>query len=152
MRSEFINLIKSFEGFRATPYKCPAGHLSIGYGHVIRDPQDFVGGIHSREAHVLLCQDLENAHRAVLRMVRVPLTLYQQEALTSFVFNLGAMAFHRSTLRAKVNRGHHHQIPKELRRWIYCAGRKMPGLIVRRAREASWYQGIGGLSHAHKIN
>ena len=28
-----LNLIKQFEGCRLTAYKCPAGVLTIGYGH-----------------------------------------------------------------------------------------------------------------------
>lgn len=32
-----LDLIKEFEGFRGSPYRCPAGKLTIGYGHVI-DP------------------------------------------------------------------------------------------------------------------
>ena len=30
-----INLIKHYEGFYSTPYLCPAGLWTIGYGHVI---------------------------------------------------------------------------------------------------------------------
>ena len=31
-----IELIKKFEGFSNTPYRCPAGKMTIGYGHVIQ--------------------------------------------------------------------------------------------------------------------
>ena len=28
-----IDKIKEFEGFRGTAYRCPAGVLTVGYGH-----------------------------------------------------------------------------------------------------------------------
>lgn len=31
-----LNLIKRFEGFSPTIYICPAGHPTIGYGHLVR--------------------------------------------------------------------------------------------------------------------
>lgn len=142
MRPEFINQIKSFEGFKTNVYKCPGGYYTIGYGHVIKRPEVFATGIHTGEAHVLLCQDLEKARQAVLRMVRVPLTLHQEESLTSFVFNLGTMAFHRSTLRAKINRGNHQAVPQEICRWVFSAGQKLAGLVKRREWEAAWYQRV----------
>lgn len=33
MKTKYIDIIKGLEGFRAVPYKCSAGVLTVGYGH-----------------------------------------------------------------------------------------------------------------------
>lgn len=80
------------------------------------------------------------AERAVLRLISVPLTDGQFDALVSFTFNLGAGALQRSTLRRKVNREEHEDVPAEFLRWVWAGGRKLNGLIRRRRAEATLYQ------------
>ena len=60
-----------------------------------------------------------SAENSVLRLIRVPLTDGQFDALVSFPFNLGGGALQRSTLRRKINREEHEEVPKELMRWGY---------------------------------
>lgn len=48
------------EGLRLTPYRCPSGKLSIGYGRNLDDV-----GISREEALVLFASDLRRAWRAV---------------------------------------------------------------------------------------
>ena len=36
-----LRLIRRFEGFAALPYRCPAGYLTVGYGHLVKNPQAF---------------------------------------------------------------------------------------------------------------
>ena len=81
------------------------------------------------------------AERAVLRLISVPLTQGQFDALVSFTFNLGAGALQRSTLRRKVNREEHADVPAEFSKWVWAGGRKMNGLIKRRKAEAELYLG-----------
>lgn len=125
-----IDLIKRFEGFSSTVYICPAGYPTIGYGHLVRSGESF-NEISETEAEELLCRDVESAERAVLRLVNVPLTDGQFDALVSFTFNLGSGAFQRSTLRRKVNRQAHAEVPAQLMRWVWAGGRKLNGLIRR---------------------
>jgi lysozyme len=133
-----LDLIKRFEGFRPTVYICPAGWPTIGYGHVVRESERerFSVGIDERAAEELLRGDVETAEKAVLRLVHVPLSDGQFSALVSFVFNLGAGALQRSTLRRKVNCEEHDDVPAEFRRWVWAGGRKLRGLIRRREAEA----------------
>ncbi len=91
------------------------------------------------QAHDLLCADAAIAGAAVARLIRVSLTQNQFDALVSFVFNLGAGRLQMSRLRAVINRGEHALAPAEFRRWVYAAGRKLPGLVARRAAEAGLY-------------
>lgn len=138
---EGLNLIKRFEGFISTIYICPAGYPTIGYGHVVlaHERDQFATGITQAEATELLRKDVSIAERAVLRLISVPLTDGQFDALVSFTFNLGAGALQRSTLRRKVNRGEHESVPVELLKWVRAAGKRLPGLVRRRGAEALAY-------------
>ena len=138
---EGLNLIKRFEGFSPTIYTCPARYPTIGHGHLVRDRERdrFTGGISREEAEELLKRDVLWAERGVLRLISVPLTDGQFDALVSFTFNLGTGALQRSTLRRKVNREEHHEVPKEFVKWVWAKGRRLPGLIRRRNMEAEFY-------------
>ena len=51
--------IRRYEGFSKLPYKCPTGHLTIGYGHNLEN------GISEKVALFILQEDLSRAERAV---------------------------------------------------------------------------------------
>jgi GH24 family phage-related lysozyme (muramidase) len=133
-----LSLIKSSEKLVLTTYICPAGYPTIGYGHVVKasEAESFAGGITEAHAEELLRQDVVSAQRAVLRLIRVPLSDGQFDALVSFTFNLGGGALQRSTLRRKLNRGDYESIPAELMKWVWAGGRKLKGLVVRRRSES----------------
>lgn len=138
---EGLELIKHFEGFEPEVYLDAAGYPTIGYGHLIRKDEGdmYAGGISEAAAEALLAKDVGFAERAVLRLIKVPLTDGQFDALVSFTFNLGGGALQRSTLRRKVNRGEHGAVPREFRKWVWAGGRKPRGLIRRRNAEAMLY-------------
>lgn len=129
-----IDLITRFEGFSASPYRCPAGYLTIGYGHVIREGETF-SRISREEAGELLADDVMVAEEAVLRLVDAPLTEGQFDALVSFTFNLGAGALQRSALRRRLNRREYVAAASEFPRWVYAGGRVLAGLVARREAE-----------------
>jgi len=137
-----LDLIKRFEGFSPMIYICPAGYPTIGYGHVVRDDERdrFADGIDEEEAEDLLQGDVRWAERGVLRLIDVPLTDGQFDALVSFTFNLGTGALQRSMLRRKVNQEEHAQVPQEFMRWVWAGGRKLRGLVARRARKSVRYR------------
>lgn len=133
-----IALIKEFEGFSSKIYRCPAGLPTIGYGHVVR-PEDvhlFARGLSKANGEILLRIDLQKAEKAVLRLINVPLSDSQFDALVSFTFNLGSGALQRSTLRRKLNRGDYQSVPHELQRWVFANGKRLNGLTRRRNEEA----------------
>lgn len=133
------NLIKEFEGFSSKPYLCPGNYKTIGYGHML-NTNDQRSEITREEAEGLLEEDILNIENSVLRNINISLTQGQFDALVSFTFNVGSAALQRSTLRQKVNRGEHAEVPKEFMRWIFANGKKVLGLINRRVVEASLYQ------------
>jgi len=134
-----IDLIKRFEGFSRTVYFCPAGYQTIGYGHVVKPHEDFSAGIDEAQAEELLRQDAAIAEQAVLRLINVPLTDCQFDALVSFTYNLGGGALQRSTLRRKINREEHADVPEQFMRWVWAGGRKLKGLVRRREAEVKLY-------------
>ncbi|MFN7662578.1 MAG: lysozyme [Alphaproteobacteria bacterium] len=142
MNKQAMKLIKKFEGFSPTPYACAGGYWTVGWGHRL-GPNEPRGPLTYAQAKELLARDVERCERAIRKLVHVPLDTHQEAALISFVFNVGAAAFQRSTLRMKVNREEHHDVPAEFHRWVWCKGRKLPGLVVRRQAEAQWYGGRG---------
>ena len=139
-----LGLIKRFEGFSPTIYICPAGYPTIGYGHVVlpKERARFADGISEEEGVELLRLDAQIAEAAVVRLIRVPLTDGQFDALVSFTFNLGAGALQRSTLRRRANRGEHEAAAGEFKKWVWAAGQKLSGLIARRRAESHVYSQV----------
>ncbi|MDI6750474.1 MAG: lysozyme [Rhodocyclaceae bacterium] len=140
-----VELAKRFEGFhrvpkhdpsRAYPYICPAGYLTIGYGHLCKPDHP---PITEGEAEAYLAQDLKVALAATLRYCPVLATEPEGRlaAIVDFTFNLGAGRLQMSTLRRRVNQRDWTAAATELRRWVYGGGRVLPGLVTRRDAEAS---------------
>lgn len=138
-----IDLAKRFEGFhrvprndpgRAHPYVCPAGFLTIGYGHLC-DPKH--PPITEAEAEAYLAADMEKALAATLRYCPVLATEPEGRlaAIVDFTFNLGAGRLQTSTLRRRINQREWSAAATELRRWVHGGGKVLPGLIARREAE-----------------
>lgn len=131
-------LVRQFEGCRLQAYVCPADVPTIGVGHT-RGVK--IGDRCSQEqADIWLTQDLEDAAADVASLVRVPLTQGQFDALTSFVFNLGARRLAESTLLILLNKGNYTGAADQFSRWVYAGTQKLPGLVKRRAAEAALFQ------------
>ena len=88
------------------------------------------------ECELLLLSDVIVAVVASGKLVKVELTEEEWIAVSSFTYNLGWRALQKSTLLAKLNAGDKAGAAKEFKRWVYGGGRVLPGLVVRRAREA----------------
>lgn len=128
-----IDLIKQFEGCRLTAYLCPAGVWTIGYGHT--GSVNKGDAIDEDEADILLRADLRRFERSVSKLVGVPLSQGQFDALVSFAFNLGGGALQRSTLRQKLNRGDYDGAAEQFMKWTRAGGRVLAGLVRRRQAE-----------------
>jgi lysozyme len=133
-----IQLIKSLEGFKAEPYICSGGYLTIGYGHRIL-PSDPYKIVTQEKASQILENDLRKIERSVLKYIDVEINDDQFAALVSFTFNVGTAALQRSVLRQKINYGHYDEGAKEFLKWIYAGGRKIIGLMRRRKLESDLF-------------
>mgnify|MGYP000169639711 CR=1 FL=1 len=131
-----IEIIKSEETLQLTAYKCAAGKWTIGYGHT----EDVKPGdkITEHQADVLLEYDLERFERAVERLAP-GVNANQFSALVSFAFNVGEAALERSSLLKKIKQNAPKAAALEFDKWVYGGGKKLPGLVRRRAREAKLF-------------
>lgn len=133
-----LALIKEFEGLRLEAYLCPAGVWTIGWGHTkgVQKGQK----IDLPTAERFLKEDVEEAERGVLKLVKSKLNDNQLSALTSFLFNFGEPKFRDSTLLKVINADPHSpNIAIQLRRWVYADGKISQGLIRRREAEVKLY-------------
>ena len=134
-----LSLLKQFEGCILVPYKDSAGLYTIGYGHLIADgrtlPDSAKYKITQKQADLLLKYDVVPREKAVERLCTVPLSQNEFDALVSFVFNLGAGCFQRSTIRQKLNRGDRAGAAKVLLRYNRAGGKVIKGLVNRRMAE-----------------
>lgn len=135
--SKGIELIKRFEGCRLRAYKCPAGVLTIGYGHTNNVRPDDV--ITQEEAEELLKRDIKVHEDNVTRLVKVPLTQGQFDALVSFEFNVGYGALANSTLLKMLNTGNYDAAAKQFKRWVYAGDKVLEGLVKRRIAETEMF-------------
>lgn len=135
-------LARRFEGLYLTPYLCPAGVPTIGYGAThyedgtpvsLTDPRI----THARAEALLLWHVRARFLPAVLRLCPGVDEPRRLAALIDFTFNLGAGSLRASTLRRRVNAGRWDDVPAELRKWVKAGGRTMRGLVLRREAEAA---------------
>ena len=91
------------------------------------------------EAEVLLIRDLESSEGWVRRLIKTALTKNQYSALTSFIFNVGAGALQRSTLRMKLNSEKFQGATDEFPKWRRAGGRILAGLVRRRVAEQTLF-------------
>lgn len=140
---EGLRFIMKHEGLRLELYNDPAGHCTIGVGHLVHrgpcdgsEPQEFRNGITQERALEMLRQDASSRAADVNAAVSVELTQNQFDALVSFVFNMGAGAFRDSTLLRELNKGNYDEVPNQLARWVHADGEVLEGLVTRRQEEA----------------
>ena len=135
-------LLKKFEGCKLKAYKCPAGILTIGYGHTsAAGTPTVIDGmtISQKQADDILRQDLVKYETAVQGLVAQNLTQHQFDVLVDFCYNAGAGALKSSTLLKKINAGDFDAVPAELMKWTKGGGKVLPGLVRRRQAESAWW-------------
>ena len=134
-----LQLIADAEGFRASPYLCPAGVPTIGYGCTyyadgrrvtLKDPP-----ISQPDAWAILAHVAGDIAAQIAKASKVVLTQGQLDALTSFAFNLGFGSLTASTLWRKLQAGDVAGAADEFPRWVHGGGKVLPGLVTRRAAE-----------------
>lgn len=139
------NLVKAFEGCLQPigrglykPYVCPAGVLTIGWGHTNDNGRQFDRSSvwTQAECDAEFLADMEKFIAAVKRNVKVPLKQYQFDALVSFTYNCGEGNLKKSTLLRRVNMLDFQGASKEFIKWNRGGGVVLNGLTRRRKSEA----------------
>jgi lysozyme len=151
-----IAVITHHEGLRLKPYRCPAKLWTIGVGHVLYPDQAKIP-LAERDAYPLRAEDnrtfsqaevngilradLARFESGVSKLVTVPLTQGNFDALVSFSFNVGLGTLQRSTLRQKLNRGDKAGAAEELLKYCMAGGKILKGLKNRRIDERAMFLG-----------
>ena len=132
-----LDLIKKYEGCRLTAYKCPAGVLTIGYGHT--DGVKAGDTITQAQADIYLQFDVENYENLVNeynRNYNYKFNRNQFSALVSFAFNCGA-----GNLAMLLQNGKRDKQTIAQKMLLYCNanGKPLKGLQDRRKAEQDLY-------------
>jgi len=144
-------IIKHYEGFFANPYICPAGIATIGYGATFYDNGKPVRlnnpSITQQEANEILAYSLISFSAQVTKLLKVPVTQNQFDALVSFAYNFGASKLESSTLLMLINQNimatnpnYQKLITIQFYKWVKAKiqGKyvTLPGLVARRTTES----------------
>ena len=135
-----LRLLKQSEGFRSTTYLDTAGYPTIGYGHRLVHPECYPHGITEPQASIILEWDVREAEQAVERLVKVPLSQGQFDALVDFTFNLGSGSLAGSTLLHALNAGQYAAAAVQLLLWNHAGNEVSAGLKTRREAEFRLWQ------------
>ena len=135
------DFIEQFEGFRERAYRCPAGKLTIGFGHT----ENVKAGdtVTYTEAYKMLVEDVRRYVDGMSRWVNVPVTEGQFIALTSLAFNVGTdYVVHKCPkLMRDLNTGNTEECARQFLDITKCNGKVLPGLVRRRQAEAKLFLG-----------
>jgi len=135
-------LLKKFEGCKLKAYRCPAGILTIGYGHTSAAGEPEVtpdATITKAQALEILHRDLRAFEAGVEKLVKVDLTQNQFDVLVDFAYNAGVGNLAKSGVLRAVNAGKPEQVPAELMKWNKGGGKVLAGLVRRRQAEGAWW-------------
>lgn len=130
-----LDLIKKFEGCKLKAYRCPAGVPTIGYGHTKGVKMGMT--ITKEEAEKYLKEDVKKYSDHVdyyNKTYKYNFNQNEFDALVSFAYNIG-------TLRGITNAGKRtkYQIGQKFRAYVNAGGKKLQGLVNRRAAEYALY-------------
>ncbi len=136
-----LELVKRFEGYRQTAVRSPDGRWMIGHGHTLSARQG--AQVSADDAEALLIYDLLNVGQVLTEAVFTPLNPNQFDALSSFVFNVGADNFRRSSVLKRLNEGSAIQAACALELWrkAEIGGEQIvvDALVRRRAAEKALF-------------
>jgi lysozyme len=134
LSKEGLGFIQQQEGYSDKIYKDSAGNPTIGYGHLIKDGEDFSKGITKEKGAELLSQDAQSAVDAVNKSVTTKLSQAKFDAVVDFTYNVGSGNLAKSTLLKNINAG--KDVTKEnFTDWNKAGGKVVDGLTTRRTAE-----------------
>jgi len=137
-----IELIKQFESCRLQAYKAvpTEKYFSIGWGHYGADVKPNMV-ITQALAEQYLKDDIKPI-QTLLNAMGINYKQSQFDALTSWIFNLGAGNFNSSTLKKYIVANKSDvEISDQIVRWVNAGGKPLLGLKRRRIAEANMFVG-----------
>lgn len=93
-----------------------------------------------------LASDSKKSVATVVRCTgNAKLHRHELDALVSFIHNVGPTAFCSSTMAKLIRAGDYAAVGPQFDRWVYAGGKKLRGLVNRRAAERNlWERGDYG--------
>lgn len=138
-----LALIKEFEGFRATAYKCPADKWTVGYGLTT------AAGIGVQVVPGMIVTEAEASRHLGMVLdkfgatIRPKLTREPNEnewaATLSLAYNIGPGAFAKSSVLRFFNAGDKARAADAFRLWNKAGGKVLAGLQRRREAERALF-------------
>lgn len=137
-----FSIIREFEGFRTNAYLDTGGVWTIGFGTIkypdgtkVKKGDTCTKG----QAELWLKNDCQWVDACLDKYVKVNINQNQFDALASFVYNIGETAFAKSTILKIINTNDLVGAASQFDRWVYDNGRKIDGLVNRRAKEKALF-------------
>lgn len=133
-----LELEKTFEGERLSPYQDQKGIWTLGVGHTDHVTADS-SPITDDEAMALLAGDNKVAENAVNNALSCDANENQFSAMVCLCFNIGSGNFTKSTLLRLFNAGDTDGASAQFLKWCMISGQQSPGLLRRRIAERSLF-------------
>lgn len=125
-----LDIIQKYEGCQLKAYLCPAGVLTIGYGHTGSDVEPGMT-ITKGKALVLLKKDISRFEKAVSKYDSIyNWNQNQFDALVSFAFNVGSIDQLTNNGKRTIS-----EISSKIPAYNKANGKVLAGLTRRRAEE-----------------
>ncbi len=130
------------EGYREAAYRDPVGIPTVGFGSTVHadgatpvPPGDRRPTVRAQNP---LAAHLTRTEQALRQCIGpVPLAQHEWDAFVALAYNIGANRFCGSTIVRLLQ-----QTPpdyagacRQIGRWVYAGGRRLPGLVARREAE-----------------
>lgn len=144
LTNEIRAKMMQWEGCRLKAYRCPAGVLTIGYGHTGPDVKPGME-ITAPQAVALFNADVDKFARSVeASLAGVTLKQKQFDAVVSLAYNIGLGGLKKSTLYRKVKANPDDptiraEFMKHVNARVNGVLKPLPGLVKRRRAEADHY-------------
>jgi lysozyme len=153
-----LAIVKAFEGCLKKvpgkpgyfkPYVCPAGVLTIGWGHTNHHKPKFnESAVWSQDqCDAVLVGDMGTFERHVEKNAQVILAQHEFDALVSWAYNTGGPS--HATVWKHLNAGRRKKVGPALKAWNKANGQVLNGLVRRRNSEAALFD--GNIEEALKI-
>jgi lysozyme len=136
-----IGIIKPWEGVETTTYLDIVGVPTVCYGQTGQAAR--IGATYTNaECEAMLGAEVAEVARGLDRCVRVDLEPHQAAPVISLGYNVGVRAVCNSTMVALINAGEPPEVwCRQFDRWVYAGGRRVQGLVNRRAYERAVCEG-----------
>lgn len=128
------------EGYRDTAYLDSVGVPTVGFGSTANVKLGDKTTVEKSLTKSM--RDILAYEGAIKQCVKVPLYQHEYDAFIQFSYNVGTQAFCKSTLVKKLNAGNYTGACMEMDKWVFAGGKKLPGLVARRAKERDLCLGL----------